>query len=950
MTSRKAAKSSPMEQPDKTTSRHMQTLDTLSNVADDQTHARSVPELLNHAASIDPDASAIVDTQADAEISYSALSGAVSDLAAALVAGTPKRQEQRRPRIGLVLPNGPRLTVALLASAIAGEATPFNPALTVAEFERYFSVTGVNVVVLSDTEDGPAAIAAAALDLPVLRLRNDFSILGVSGAEKVVPPDPDDIAMVLMTSGSTGVPKIVPLRHRNVCKSARDVAGSLELGTDDRCLVMWQQFHIGGLVDLLLAPLSVGGTIILTQGFNAAGFFDLRNRYAPTWFQGVPTSLGEILRYAESQNIANGSGSLRLIRSVAAALTPAVQTRLETFFDVPVIRTLGMTEAAPLITSTRLPPAVDKLGSVGRPCGPELCIFGEDGSAVETGVSGDIAIRGENVFPGYENDADANAAAFRDGWFFTGDRGHVDEDGDLFITGRVSEQINRGGYKIMPAEVEEALSRHADVREAAVFGVAHPTLGEDIAAAVVTKAGASITAGDLRDHLGNIVAPNKIPARIVIRETLPRNPVGKVDRLALALEISALTDDTSLLVPARDATEKLIADIWMRELELPEIGIRQDFMMIGGDSLSALRVIVAMEQAFGCPMPDEVVENLTTIEEVAAALSARDIRASDSSSKSAKVTEVPAGPRKIKIREIAETDVTEALGRVSGKSELDLTLRQMVVYRPPAEVESLLTGIPDQCVATADGISLFQRLRLRRRFNRKRDEILAEINNSATNVRLWTRKELTSAATLYFSPETPVWEKTLIVGFSGNGQGMSMEMYRFLSHLDPSRFDFAFLRDTAKTNLYLSGLPEMGESILKLGAWLEDFADAEGYAQRMVLGTSGGGLAALYTGLTYGWDRVIAMCPPRLSKHQGYAPLIEGLSDTNGGARPGVLIANGQYPSDMDAARQILEFIPFSERDFHPDCSKHNLLNFSRESGQLAALYARWFDTENVSP
>ena len=277
--------------------------------------------LIAKQAAIAPDAVALIDEDG-ARLSYGALADQVALLADDL-AGAADSPLGTRPRIGIVLPNGPDLSVALLAATIAGEATPFNPGLTSAEFERYFAATKIDIL-LVDADDTGAAAVAGAIGLPVLRLSSARRILGV-GAGGAVPraaqPQASDIAMVLMTSGSTGMPKIVPLSHGNVCASAADVAGSVALTAADRCLVMWQQFHIGGLVDLLLAPLSVGSALIVTPGFNEAKFFALTEQLQPTWFQGVPTTLGALAQYAERHGLDPRGTSLRFIRSVAAALT-----------------------------------------------------------------------------------------------------------------------------------------------------------------------------------------------------------------------------------------------------------------------------------------------------------------------------------------------------------------------------------------------------------------------------------------------------------------------------------------------------------------------------------------------------------------------------------------------------------------------------------------------------
>ena len=193
---------------------------------------------------------------------------------------------------------------------------------------------------------------------------------------------------------------------------------------------------------------------------------------------------------------------------------------------VSTVTTLGMTEAAPLITTTALVTKDEKPGSVGRSAGPEVTILSDAGGALPVATTGQVAIRGENVFAGYEGDPEANAAAFVEGWFLTGDLGYLDDEGDLFLTGRAKEMVNRGGEKISPNEVDDALMAHPAVREAASFAVPHGTLGEDIACAIATADGETPDLDALRRFLATRLAKHKIPARIDVLPELPRNPVG----------------------------------------------------------------------------------------------------------------------------------------------------------------------------------------------------------------------------------------------------------------------------------------------------------------------------------------------------------------------------------------------------------------------------------------
>jgi acyl-CoA synthetase (AMP-forming)/AMP-acid ligase II/acyl carrier protein len=565
--------------------------------------------LLRHQAAVQGARVAIEDRSNGRMLSYAELLAEIETLARGLKA-------IGATRIGLVLPNGSDMSCALLACTVVGTALPFNTAYTDQEFATYFAQTGISVLVTKPDCAPAARRAATKLGLSVV----DFEELrssGKSGGPALVTPSPEAVAMVLLTSGSTGRAKRVPLTHHNVCTSARDVCRSIKLSVDDRCLSMWELFHVGGLVDLLLAPLHSGGVVIATQGFNTAGFFDALEQSRPTWFQAVPTALGEMTLYAKRQGKDCHRSSLRLIRSVAAALSPALMVETEQIFGVPVLQTFGMTEAGPLITSTSLD-AERIQGSVGRSCGTEVAIFDPDWSLQSTGSEGEVAIRGPNVFAGYEADPTANAEAFRDGWFRTGDLGRIDAAGNLFLTGRIKELVNRGGEKVNLREVDDALLRLSHVQEAASFPVPHRTLGEDVAAAVVLRQGMVTTSEALRASLADQLAAFKIPRRILVVEALPRNAVGKIDRRVLAESAAGTSDAFGPKKPEDlNETETRLARIWAQELGLAKVGPDDDFITLGGDSLAALRMLLATEAEFDRALPDDVLTHLSTIRELA---------------------------------------------------------------------------------------------------------------------------------------------------------------------------------------------------------------------------------------------------------------------------------------------------------------------------------------------
>ena len=585
-------------------------------MADGTGSSMDVGTLLRERAASRGDAAALELTDGQT-ISYRQLYDRVNYVATTLGAAlsTPAA---RRPRIGIVLPNGPDMTVSLLASCLIGAALPFNPAFRLAEFETYFGDTKIDILVTCEKQDSPAARAANRARIPVFHFPELGNTGGIATANQSPPqPQPRDVALVLLTSGSTGRAKAVPLTHSNICISAKEVGESMGLAPHDRCLSMWEQYHIGGLVDLLLAPIMAGGTIICAGGFDASTFYRLLASARPTWFQAVPTTLNELVFQAGRHSLDPRPNTLRLIRSVAAALQPRLMAEVESLFGVPVIQTFGMTEAGPLITSTRLPPAHRKPRSTGRSCGTQIKIVGPGGKICGPGTVGEIAIRGDNVFSGYENAPEANNAQFHDGWFYTGDLGYLDTDGDLFLTGRIKQLINRGGEKVNPQDVEDALLSISEVSEAAAFPVSHPTLGEDVAAAVVVGSTSSLGEAAIRALLAERLAPFKIPQQIIFLDRLPRLGVGKIDRLALSEWAAAAQGNGLDYTPPRNNLEVFLTQVWEIELGVGKVGIDDDFARLGGDSLCSVRVIMALEAALRLDILGDAAAGSRTVRSLA---------------------------------------------------------------------------------------------------------------------------------------------------------------------------------------------------------------------------------------------------------------------------------------------------------------------------------------------
>jgi acyl-CoA synthetase (AMP-forming)/AMP-acid ligase II/acyl carrier protein len=355
-------------------------------------------------------------------------------------------------------------------------------------------------------------------------------------------------------------------------------------------------FHIHGLVAGLLAPLFAGGSAIVASGVPAKGLLRWIDSGNPTWYTAVPTIHQAILDETRKRSRA-AQHRLRFIRSSSAPLPTLLQAEMETVFDVPVIEAYGMTEASHQIASNPLPPDPRKPGSVGRAVGVEVAVLAPDGHLQPTNAEGEIVIRGETITSGYEGNSEANASAFIDGWFRTGDAGYVDNDGYIYLTGRMKEMINRGGEKIAPREIDEALSEHPAVAQAIAFAVPHRTLGEDVAAAVVLHDGMDISEAELRRYLLDKLASFKVPSRFVFVDRLPTGPTGKPQRIGLAETLA-----TELVEPFRPPTtpvESSLAQIWQEILDVDRIGAGDNFFMLGGDSLSTARVLARVNRRFG---------------------------------------------------------------------------------------------------------------------------------------------------------------------------------------------------------------------------------------------------------------------------------------------------------------------------------------------------------------
>ena len=518
-------------------------------------------------------------------------------------------------RIAIVLPNSPEMATAFLAISSVCTCAPFNPAYLQDEFIFYMQDLKVKALVTSFSPDHPACKAAADLQLPIIHLEPDSDQAGIFTLAHDLPIDEnieepilssiDDVAMVLHTSGTTSRPKIVPLTHRNIYHSVQNIRNSYSLTPGDRCLNMMPLFHIHGLMAAVAASLISGGSVICAPGFQSTEIQKWLIELAPTWYTAVPTIHQAILDQLASTPEGSGKTGLRFIRSCSSSLSPTLAESLKSYFKVPVVEAYGMTEGTHQIASNPLPPGEVKLGSVGRATGTtHITIMDEKGNLLKTNEVGEICIRGENVITAYENNPKANAANFFDGWLRTGDQGYLDKEVYLFINGRVKELINRGGEKISPREIDEILLQHPAVRQAVAFSIPHPTLGEDVAAAVVLKPNETLSLQELRQFASGKLVDYKVPRIIVFVPEIPKGPTGKVQRVNLAEklkhELSAAREhNLSAQTGPTTPIEASLLPLWQAIFEHEVIGIQDDFLALGGDSIMAARLLAQVEREFG---------------------------------------------------------------------------------------------------------------------------------------------------------------------------------------------------------------------------------------------------------------------------------------------------------------------------------------------------------------
>ncbi|HZI46872.1 MAG TPA: AMP-binding protein [Pyrinomonadaceae bacterium] len=380
----------------------------------------------------------------------------------------------RNSRVAIAVDNGPEMAVAFIAMTSCVTCIPLNPNYRVDEFEFYLSRLHVQALIVNAQSNSPAKATAETLSLSVIELSSESGaeagLFKLDGGNKVAQvrggfAQQDDVALLLHTSGTTSLPKIVPITHANICAQAANNKVFLNLTANDLCLNVMPLYHSTGLVGVVLSSVMSGGAVVCTPGFYAPHFLEWLAEFEPTWFTAVPSMHQAILARAANDKERVGHNRLRFIRSSSAALPRHTLRELETVFKTSVIESYGLTECG-MIACNPIASGKRKIGSVGVPTHVELRITDESGAFLSSPDKGEIAVRGECVIDAYEGGEEVNEQSFTDGWFRTGDLGFLDSDGYLFITGRRKEIINRGGEKISPLEVDQTFMDHVAVEQA----------------------------------------------------------------------------------------------------------------------------------------------------------------------------------------------------------------------------------------------------------------------------------------------------------------------------------------------------------------------------------------------------------------------------------------------------------------------------------------------------
>ncbi len=434
--------------------------------------------------------------------------------------------------VAVVLPNSFELVTIMFAAWRLGVAlTPVNPALTKPEAQYQVSDSGARLVVADDSSLSKVEGGVARVCVIDELLRRD-------GAADVRPPmtDPDELALMVYTGGTTGRPKGVMLDHANLVATAAMIVDWFEMTAADRCLLVLPLFHVNGIMVSVVSPLVAGGSTVIAPRFDPKTFWDLVERVRPTFFSAVPTIYAMLTGLPAE--VRPDTSSLRCVVCGAAPMPAAAIRDFENRYGVSILEGYGQSEGTVVTTANPLS-GLRKPGTVGLPLpGQEVRIVGNADEPLPSGQVGEVTVRGPNVMRGYLGKPEETEETLRGGWLHTGDLGRFDDDGYLILVDRLKDMIIRGGENIYPKEIEDALYAHPSVLEAAVVGRPDPLFGEEPVAFVVLRPGLAAEPDELIEHCKSVLAKFKVPRAVFIEANLPRTSIGKIAKPALRERIA----------------------------------------------------------------------------------------------------------------------------------------------------------------------------------------------------------------------------------------------------------------------------------------------------------------------------------------------------------------------------------------------------------------------------
>lgn len=506
----------------------------------------------------------------------------------------------RRRRLIVAQPDRAMMAIDLLCALSVAGACPVDPACSDTELLDLCSRIQASGIVVDPERAARLRQSAEADVLIIASTPTSYRPLRHSeaaGTARWAVPTPDDDALVLCTSGSTGESKIVVHRHAAICASMRNIASHLALTTSDVGLHVMPLHHSHGLVGGLLSAIYAGGSVVFPSGLDDAALTRALLQGKPSWYTATPPIHNAILGCVRANPELAPALRLRFIRSTSTPLPQWLLRELEKTFAVPIIESFGTTEWSQM-ASNPVTQGGRKPLTVGRPTGVEIIVADRHGRALPAGELGEVCVRGKHVADHYEGDPEATRQAYRDGWFKTGDLAYFDSDGYLTLSGRLHDLINRGGEKINPHNLEACLNAADAVAESVAFPVPHPTLGEDIAALVVAKTGRQIDVHELQARIKRELPAAFAATSVTVVGEIPRDgPARKVLRRGIhgALRLNG----DGVQQQPRDPIERAVAEHMRAMLGRPAVDIFDSFFAQGGDSLTGLRLISRLNREYG---------------------------------------------------------------------------------------------------------------------------------------------------------------------------------------------------------------------------------------------------------------------------------------------------------------------------------------------------------------